>query len=115
MRDQQRLDAIAKAVAAQNYRRHRENEEDRRAEAEAEEFQAPRLTDRQKAMFESLGLEDFQNLALVSTIEKATGKHRALVMSVAQEGDVVEMRPVAMLLDDDDDIDLFEPPAEGME
>ncbi len=78
---------------------------------------APRLTDEQKAMFKALGLDDFANLALVSTVEKATGKHRALVMSMSidEDDNSVEMFPVAMLLDGDDDIELFEPPSTDVE
>lgn len=75
---------------------------------------APRLTDHQKAMFESLNLDEFGNLALVSSVEKATGKHRALVMRVDVDGDGYKLFPVAMLLDSDEDLDLFEPPSEDL-
>lgn len=72
---------------------------------------APQLTEQQKAAFGSLNLDQFANLALVSTVEKATGKHRALVMRVEQDNDGDYLfAPVAMLLDDDD-LDLFEPPS----
>jgi hypothetical protein len=72
----------------------------------------PRLTDQQRHIFESLDLDEFSDLALVSTVEKATGKHRALVMAVVHDNDSsdFEFYPVAMLLDNDD-IDLFEPPS----
>jgi hypothetical protein len=70
------------------------------------------LTDIQKAMFEGLGLDNFENLALLSVQEKSTGRQRAVVVRMDHDGDSVLMNPVAMLLDDDDDLDLFDPPHE---
>jgi hypothetical protein len=76
---------------------------------------APQLTADQKGVFSALGLDAFDNLALVSVVERASGAHRALVMrvDVDDNGDYC-LSPVAMLLDGVDDIDRFAPPSDDV-
>ena len=72
---------------------------------------APELTEQQRKLFDALDLPG--DMALISTIEKSTGKHRAVVafVDVDEANGSITMHPVAMLLDGEDDIDLFEPPS----
>jgi hypothetical protein len=64
------------------------------------------LSELQTAMYTSLHLP-FTNIALLSTIEKATGQQRAVIVTLEEDDDTVLMRPLAMLLDREGDLDRF--------
>lgn len=71
-----------------------------------------RLTDRQKEIADELNLH--AATCVLSVIEVATGEQRAVVCWVDRAPDgSCTMHPLAMLLDQDDDMDRFYPGAEA--
>lgn len=71
------------------------------------------ITEHQKDLFDLFEVP--RGVALMSVIEKGTGAQRAVLVIVRERGDDVDVRPIAMLLDREDDIDLFGPPPGAIE
>ena len=68
------------------------------------------ITAGQRELYDAIEANGTNGTALVSVVEAATGLQRAVICTVAFDGEEYTMRPIALLLEHEDDMDRFTPP-----